>query len=58
MFTTTNNQNHTNVVTSHSFNLTNQNLVQYQMKIPLPENCNVNFLPEMIQISIEFESRC
>ena len=34
--TTTNNQNHTNVLTSHSFNQKNKNVVQYQMKIPLP----------------------
>ena len=48
-FTTTNNQNHTNVLTSHSFNQNNKNSVQYQMKIPLPYNFGVSILPEVMQ---------
>ena len=51
-FTTTNNQNHTNVLTSHSFNQKNKNSVQYQMKIPLPENSSASFLPKVMQILV------
>ena len=52
MFTTTNNQNHTNVLTSHLFNQKNKNSVQYQMKIPLPENSGASFLPKVMQILV------
>ena len=54
-FTITNNQNHTNVVTSHSFNPKKKKKNKYNIKskIPLPENSGVSCLPEVIQISFE-----